>query len=150
MSASVVPLSPQWQFYAEYAHQTHIRRVDDFGYGCEECLWETLAAVESGSPFSDECRKRLERIPWNRAKKYRRLRYRRAVTAVVGAAETFRVDVGDSIDRVRALLSADEWDVEWRLAHGATYAEVARGRDVSASSLKVKASRWRARIRSVC
>src|SRR5262249_41144094 len=42
-------------------------------YGREELLWETLVVIQSGVPFNDECRKRLDRIPWNRAKKHRRL-----------------------------------------------------------------------------
>ncbi len=74
MSTSDSPLPAHWQFYAERARQTHHGRVDDFGYGREELLGETLAVIQSGVPFTNDCRQRLDRIPWNRAKKYRRLR----------------------------------------------------------------------------
>ena len=74
MSTSDASLPAHWQYYAERARQTHHGRVDDFGYGREELLSETLAVIESGSPFTDDCRQRLDRLPWNRAKKYRRLR----------------------------------------------------------------------------
>ena len=62
-----------WQYYAERARQTHHGWVDDFGNGREELLWEILAVIESGRPFTDECRQRLNRLAWNRAKKHRRM-----------------------------------------------------------------------------
>lgn len=74
MSTSDSPLPAHWQFYTERARQTHYGRVDDRGYGREELLWETLAAIQSGIPFTEDCRQRLDRIPWNRSKKHRRLR----------------------------------------------------------------------------
>jgi hypothetical protein len=74
MSTSDPPLPAHWQFYNDCSHQTHHGRVNDFGYGREELLWETLAAIEKGVTFIDACRRRLQRIAWNRAKKYRRLR----------------------------------------------------------------------------
>jgi hypothetical protein len=74
MSTSDFPLPAHWQFYADCARQTHNGRVNDFGYGREELLWETLAVIEKGVTFIDDCRRRLERVAWNRAKKYRRLR----------------------------------------------------------------------------
>ena len=72
MSTSESSLPAHWQFYAERAHKTHRGRVDDLGYGREELLWQALAVIASGSPFTDECRQRLDRLPWNRAKKHRR------------------------------------------------------------------------------
>jgi hypothetical protein len=58
-----------------------------------------------------------------------------------------RVGEPDSLDQVRALLSPGEWEVECRVAAGHTYAEVARDRDLTADALKVRAGRWRARVR---
>ncbi len=213
MSTSDPPLPAQWQYYAERARQTHRGRVDDFGYGREELLSETLAVIESGNPFTDECRQRLDRLPWNRAKKHRRLRLalrdgrsaereapsptrplgpdsmgaaqadecvpgnpggagvtcricEKAMTlseeAAYGARcedcwarEVARVKTDDSIaqvkgisgEQVQRLLSPGEWDVESRLAAGQTYAEIAPDLGVSSDALKVRAGRWRARIR---
>ena len=148
MSTSEISLPAHWQFYAERARQTHHGRVDDFGSGREELLWEALAVIESGSPFTDECRQRLDRLPWNRAKKHRRMRLhflRRPSPADTQKASA--VDVADSVDQVRGMLSPGEWEVECRLAAGQTYAQVALDRGISPGTLKVTVGRWRARIR---
>ena len=57
------------------------------------------------------------------------------------------VDISDAVEQVRRMLSPDEWEVECRLAAGQTYAEVALDRGLSPDTLKVRAGRWRARIR---
>jgi hypothetical protein len=108
-----------------------------------------LAVIESGSPFTDGCRQRLDRLPWNRAKKHRRLRlYCLRRPSLAGTREASVVEVaGCSVDQVRGMLSASEWEIEYRLASGQTYAEVAVGSGVSPDTLKVRAGRWRARIR---
>lgn len=148
MSTSDSSLPSHWQYYAECARQAHHGRVEDFGYGREELLGETLAVIESGLPFTDDCRQRLDRLPRNRAKKHRRLRlYLFGKRSPARAQELSAVDVADAIDQVRDLLSPGEWAVEWRLASGETYAEVALDLDVSPDTLKVRAARWRARIR---
>ncbi|HBI46337.1 MAG TPA: hypothetical protein DDY78_26320 [Planctomycetales bacterium] len=122
--------------------------MDDFGYGREEFLSETLAVIESNSPFSDDCRQRLGRIPWNRAKKHRRLRLHYPGRLHSSSAqEMSAIEIADSVDQVRGILSPGEWDVECRLAAGQTYAEVALERGLSPDTLKVRAGRWRARIR---
>jgi hypothetical protein len=213
MSTSDSSLPPHWQFYAERAHQTQNGRVDDLGNGTEELLWEILAMIESAIPFNDDSRQRLGRLPWNRAKKYRRLRLSLCARHSTGreavgpgrplgrgwigtaraaecnpgkpggadttcrtcgqamilaehiaygsrcedcwAVEVVELEVDDSVtqvqgisvDQVQSMLSPAEWEVECRLAAGQTYADVARGRNVSPDALKVRAGRWRARIR---
>jgi hypothetical protein len=150
MSAADSFLPAYWQFYSERARQADLGRLDDIGYGREELLWETLAMIESGVPFTDGCHQRLDQIPWNRAKKYRRLgRCLLESPARAGGHETATVDVADSVDQVRGMLSPDEWEVERRLAGGQTYAEIAANIGLSPDALKVRASRWRARIRSL-
>jgi hypothetical protein len=148
MSTSASSLPAHWQFYAERAHETHHGRVDAYGDGREELLWETLAVIQSGDPFTDDYRQRLDRIPRNRAKKHRRLRRHLLGRSLPDRAqEAAAVKVTDSVDEVRGMLSPGEWEVEWRLAAGQTYAEVALDRGLSPDALKVRASRWRARLR---
>jgi hypothetical protein len=148
MSKQSPSLPPCWKFYADQADRTHFGRAGDIGCGREELLWETLAIIEFEAPFTDDCRQRLERLAWNRAKKYRRVRLQLAAHRPikfdnpVGAAE-----VADSIRQVRGKLSGIEWDVEWRLANGETFAQVAPDYGLSAGALKVRAGRWRARVR---
>ena len=57
------------------------------------------------------------------------------------------IEVADSLDQLQGMLSPGEWEVEWRLAAGQTYADVAIDLGLSPDALKVRASRWRARIR---
>ncbi len=148
MSTLDPSLTAQWQFYAQHARQTHYGRVDDFGYGREELLGETLAIIESDSPFTDECRQRLDRIPWNRAKKHRRLRLHFLGRLPSSSAqEVSAIEVADSVDQVRGMLSPSELQVECRLAADQTYAEIALDCGLSGDTLKVRAGRWRARIR---
>ena len=110
MSRLDPPLPAHWQFYADQARLAHHSRVDDFGYAREELLSETLAVIESGVPWTDDCRRRLERIPQNRAKKYRRLRhYFRAKRPHSVEAESSAIDVADSIHQLRGMLSPTEW-----------------------------------------
>jgi hypothetical protein len=148
MSTSDSSLPAHWQFYAERARQAHHGRVDDIGYGREELLWETLAVIQSGVPFTDDCRQRLDRLSWNRAKKHRRLRLHLpgGLSSASAQAES-AVEVADSAHQVRSMLSPGEWEIECRLAAGQTYAEVAVDLGLSPDALKVRASRWRSRIR---
>ena len=147
MSTSDASFPAQWQFYEERAWQTHHGRVDDFGYGREELLSEILAVIESGSPFTDDCCQRLDRLPWNRAKKYRRLRLFLRRPSPADTQKTSVVEVADSANQVRGMLSPGEWEVERRLAAGQTYAQVALDRGISPDTLKVRVGRWRAQIR---
>ncbi len=148
MSTSHSPLPAPWQYYAARARQTDRVRVGDFGNGLEELLRETLEVIQSGVPFSDACRQRLDRIPLNRAKKHRRLRlYLRQRPSVAANQETSPLEVAESIEQVRGMFSDSEWEVECRLAAGQRYAEIALERGLSPEALKVRAARWRARIR---
>src|SRR5947207_14392833 len=74
MSVSDAPLPAHWQYYLDRSREADAGRADDLGLGREEQLWETLKVIESGEPFTDDTRRRLDRIPHNRAKKYRRVR----------------------------------------------------------------------------
>jgi hypothetical protein len=149
MSTSDPALPPRWQFYADRARQTHDGRIDDFSYGREELLWESLRAIESDVPLTDDCKLRLDRIPHNRAKKHRRLRLhpscRRTPFADHSGFET--VDRADLLAWVRLRLSPTEWEIERRLAYGQTYCQVAIDYGLSSAALKVRTARWRARVR---
>jgi hypothetical protein len=148
MSTSHCSLPAHWQFYSDRAYQAHHGRVDDFGYGCEELLWETLAVIQSGVRFTEDCRQRLDRIPWNRAKKHRRMRKLLAQGLPrERASETDIVETADLVDMVRCVLSPSEFEVEHCLASGQSYAKLAIGRGCSPDALKVRVGRWRARIR---
>ena len=148
MSASDALLSPHWRFYSDRSEQTHQGRVDDFGYGREELLSETLALIEAGVPFTDNLRRRLDRIPRNRSKKYRRLRIRIFQNSS-GATrpEVAAVELAEEVQQIRAAMAPDEWKTECRLAAGEGFAEVARDLGVTSGALKVQTSRRRRRIR---
>jgi DNA-directed RNA polymerase specialized sigma24 family protein len=114
----------------------------------DKLLGEILAVIELKSPFSDDCRQRLDRIPWNRAKKHRRRRLQFPGRLHSSSAQDVSaIEVADSVDQVRGMLSSGEWEVECRLAAGQSYAEVALDCGLSPDTLKVRAGRWRARIR---
>jgi ATP/maltotriose-dependent transcriptional regulator MalT len=148
MSLSTPPLPPNWQYYKDCARQTHNGRVDDFGYGREEHLWETLSVIESGADFTDDRRLRLDRIPRNRAKKHHRLRIRLINHGSIDVVSKIApVELADEVNRVRKALTAGEWEVACRLAAGQSYKEVARDLGVTPSALKVRTSRWRRRVR---
>ncbi len=147
MSQPDEPLPTHWQFYADRARQAHLGLADDFGQGREELLNDTLTFIETGDPFTDEARDRLDRVPHNRAKKHRRLRLylfgHSALTCLDGPDD----EAGRLLDEVHEALSPAEWQVECRLAYGESYADIAGDIGVSEGALKMRASRWRARVR---
>lgn len=148
MSVQDPPLLPHWQYYSDRAHEAHVGRADDFGLGREEQLWETLHAIQRGEPFTDVCRHRLDRLPQNRAKKYRRLLRRLASMAPELPGEhTSPVELADTLANVRRAMTDTEWQVEYRLASGQTYAEIAPEFEITTDALKVRVSRWRERLR---
>jgi len=53
----------------------------------------------------------------------------------------------DVAESTRKALLELEWAVEFRLASGQTFAEVASVYDIAPGTLKVRANRWRDRIR---
>ena len=148
MSDQDPPLPAHWQYYADRAHEAHVGRADDFGHGREEQLWETLRVIERGEPFTNDCRSRLDRLPQNRAKKYRRLRRRLASMAPdLSKEQTSPVELNDTVANVRRAMSDAEWQVEYALATGRTYSEIALTLGITADALKIRVSRWRKRIR---
>jgi hypothetical protein len=141
-------LSAPWQYYADRAREAHLGRADFFGLGREEQLWATLDVIESEIPFDEECRKRLDRIPQNRAKKHIRLLKKLADFAHASVPiEQPLVELQDEVEAVELHLSLAEWDVERRLAAGETYSDVAPDKGISDAALKVRVSRWRTRVR---
>ena len=68
MSQTDSRISAPWRYYADRARQTHVGRVDAFGYGREELLHEILDAIQSHVVSADACLERLDRVPWNREK----------------------------------------------------------------------------------
>jgi hypothetical protein len=149
MSETDDPLPAHWQYYSDRATEAHHAPADEFGQGREEQLGKTLEHIESGNSFTDEVRERLDRTPHNRAKKHRRLRrelqerQRREGPGYFGWADD---EDAQLLDRVHEALAPAEWEVECRLADGETYAGVADG-VVSVPALKMRVSRWRARVR---
>ena len=53
------------------------------------------------------------------------------------------------LDQVHEALSPAAWQVECRLAEGETYAIVAGDSGLSEGALKMRVSRWRARVRKM-
>jgi hypothetical protein len=151
MSVPANSLPSQWQYYSDRAREAHRGYSDDFGQGREELLHETLKFIGTGNPFTCEDRARLERIPHNRAKKHRRLRlyiYGNVAPTYLDAKDD---PEGQLIGFVHGWLSPSEWEVECRLAGGESYAAVAANTDVSPDALKMRVSRWRARMReTIC
>ena len=156
MSIPDTAIPPHWQYYSDRACETHEGRADDFGYGREEQLDETLAFIASGKPFTDKERKRLDNLPHNRAKKYARLRERIEGMAVVRhpklgtytvktAAISYTDDFDPQVNGVHESLTLAEWLVECLLAEGESYASIADGGSVDA--LKMRVSRWRKLLR---
>ena len=148
MSILMTALPAPWQYYADRARDAHHGRADDFNLGREEQLWATLEVIEKGEPFDDQCRMRLDRLPQNRAKKYRRLLQTMAnlVFAKMEIKPMF-IEHRDEVEVVERHLSLDERSVERRLAEGESYSEIALDLNISEPALKVRVSRWRKRVR---
>ncbi len=93
-------------------------------------------------------RDRLDRIPHNRAKKHLRLftflrsHLRRDEPRYLAETDD---EATQLLDEAHEALTPGEWEMECRLACGETYAEIADG--VSPTALKMRAGRWRAKIR---
>lgn len=58
------------------------------------------------------------------------------------------IATADAAAAVRRLLRPDQWDVEYRLACGEMFAEVAPAYGMAPGTLKVRVTRWRAVLRS--
>jgi hypothetical protein len=149
MSIPDDPLPAHWQYYSDRAAENDGGYADAFGQGREEQLHETLVFIESGEPFTDEVRDRLDRIPHNRTKKHRRLlKLLKGRLRGEEPGYTAWPDDEDAqlLDQVHEMLAPAEWEVECRLACGETYVEVAAG-GVARATLKMRVFRWRARVR---
>lgn len=66
----------------------------------------------------------------------------------VSVVYIYQAMLDDEISRVRTKLTSEEWDVEWRLASGQTFDDVAEDLQVKPEVLRERASRWRSRVRS--
>lgn len=147
MSVPDNSLPSHWQYYSDRASEAYAGYVGDFGQGREELLHEALKFIGTGSPFTDDERARLDRVPHNRAKKHRRLRlytYRKSSSIYFDAKDDPNAQL---IEFVYRSLSPGEWEVECRLAEGETYAAVATNTGLSPDALKMRVSRWRERVR---
>jgi hypothetical protein len=149
MSESDDSLPTHWQYFTDRSDETDRGYANDYGQGREEQLGEILDHIESGEPFTDEVRDRLDRIPHNRSKKHRRLRLH--LLDLERKEESGYLAWPDDedarlLDQVHEALAPAEWELECRLASGETYAEVA-GTGLSPTALKMRVSRWRARVR---
>lgn len=149
MSGSDERLPVHWRFYEDRARQAHLGPADDYSQGREELLNDTLTFMKTGDPFTDEVRDRLDRLPQNRAKKHRRLRLYLFGHSALNCFDGPDDDDARLLDQVHEALSPREWDVECRLACGETFADVAGASGMSVGALKMRASRWRARVREM-
>jgi hypothetical protein len=147
MSGPDEPLAAHWQFYEDRARQAHLGPTDDYGQGREELLNDTLTFIQTGAPFTDEVRDRLDRVPQNRSKKHLRLRLHLFATTQLTCLDGPHDENARLIDQVHEALLPGEWDVECRLAYGESYADVAGDSGVTEGALKMRVSRWRARVR---
>jgi hypothetical protein len=148
MSILTTALPAPWQYYADRARDAHCGPANDFNLGREEQLWAILESIEKGESFDDQCRMRLDRIPQNRAKKYRRLLQTMANLARSKQVK-YRVflETRDEVEVVKRHLTLDERFVENRLAACESYSEIALSLGISVPALKVRVSRWRKRVR---
>ena len=146
MLAPPRPIPLWWQYYSDRAHEAHRGYANHFGQAREELLHETLNFIRTGNPFTDQQRARLDRVPQNRAKKHLRLRLYLSGSAAPLDLAGLDPDA-QLIDFVHESLSPTEWEIECRLADGESYATIAANTGVSPDALKMRVSRWRARLR---
>lgn len=145
------PLPAHWEYYRNHSLKTHHARCDHHGYGREEHLNETLRAIGESGQFDAATLNRLDGVAWNRAKKHRRLKM--MLFSGFGWPKFFAtccekvLITSDTVSAVRQSLKAGQWEVEWRLASGEPFQEIARDLGVAVGTLKVRVSRWRSRLR---
>ena len=143
-------LSPQWNYYLQKSQEAHEAPYDDLGHGREEQLNEVLDVIQQGDSFGESTRKRLDRLPWNRAKKYRRLRFMLSRIQALSYSFAYHfIEANDEMAVVRQHLSLDNWDIELKLARGNTYLELAPTLGITSEALKVRVNRWRKQFRCI-
>lgn len=153
LSSAAAHLSLGWEFYLEASRRADSEPLDSEGWGREEQLDEILHQMGSDAAFTPELCNRLNRLPWNRAKKHRALRRRYrswAVAKTVADAHPCErlIDL-ESIESIRRRLTAKQFEVEDRLSQGQTYTAVAAVFQVSPGVLKMRVSRWRCEVRRI-
>lgn len=146
MPTSVEALPAHWQFYAEQATITHKRRSNARTMGHEEMLDAILDKIQAGATFDDDLKAQLLRLPQNRMKKHIRLRKQLAERPGV-VLPTLDAEVRDEVARAERTMTPAEYRVEQRLAVGESYEEIARAEQVSVTTLKMRVSRCRQRVR---
>ena len=140
---------PHWQYYSDRAREAHLGRADHYGTGREEQLDEILECIRKGEPLTERRRGQLERLPQNRGKKYLRLlqylECRQRTEPSVTAVDI--IELRDEVEFVVGYLSRSERYVERSLASGSSYADIAAEMRVSMAAMKMRAARWRRRVR---
>ena len=113
--------------------------------GREEQLDEVIDSIARGIDFTPTLVARLERAPWNRAKKYRRLDRTLRRRESVREQTAFRPPrcVGEVL-----ALDAEHLQVEQFLIVGDSYLVIARQLATTVSAFKMRLSRWRRAIRA--
>lgn len=138
-------LPTPWQYYAGRARDAHDSAYDQFAPGREEQLDEIIDSIARGIDFTPTVVARLERVPWNRAKKHRRLvckLQRRESVRQLTALQPPR-----SVKELPTL-HAQHLRVERFLIAGHSYPVIARRLTTTVGALKMRVIRWRQAIRA--
>ena len=151
LSSAAAHLSLGWEFYLEASRRADSEPLDSEGRGREEQLDEILHQMGSDAAFTPELCNRLNRLPWNRAKKHRALRRRyRMVFAnktVPDQHPCERLIAEEAMETIRRKLTVMQFEIESRLSGGQTYAIVTAVFRQSPGVLKMRVSRWRREVR---
>ncbi len=141
---------PRWGAYARIQQQLDSRHINCKVFGADEAA-ETILSAWSELVTSDEIAAAFDALRSNRSAKFRR-RIRLAGKDVVKDGRPLIDDVmvlKESFDRARSLVSSTaDWDILWSLALGETYGRAARRLGVAVGTVKARASRLRAFLRS--
>ena len=138
-------LPTEWQYYADRARDAHTASCDPLAAGREEQLDKILASIATGRDFTPAVVARLERLPWNRAKKHRRfdrtLRQRESVRERTALRPPHSIGEFPTLD-------AEHFRVEGLLIAGESYPVIARRMATTVAALKMRVVRWRRAIRA--
>ncbi len=139
------PLPPARQYYADRSRDTHRAACDRLGNVREEQLDGILDSIATGRDFTPDLFARLERLPWNRAKKHRRLQrtLRRLESARERSARRPSHDLKEYLT-----LDAEHLQVERLTIAGDSYPVIARRLTTTVGALKMRVSRWRQAVRA--
>ncbi len=141
-------LPPAWQYYANRSHAAraaHAAACVPLGNGREEQLDGILNAIATGLDFTPDLVARLERLPWNRAAKHRRLER----TLQRRDSERDR-SARRPPHRSREYPTLDEEHLRVArfLIAGDSYRVIACRLSTTVGALKMRVSRWRQAVRA--